>query len=874
MIYLAGTDFSHLTNEELINGIKALNLPDYIRSKAYGIDVRETLAQMTEMLMQLAYNQGMNTQQAQDFVYRINNKIDKGEVAMSDLTQEVKLAMTGGSVAVVGEDAVGTVNIIDGAVTSDKVKGYIEADKLIGVSENTYSTANLFDKTKITKGGYFNSSGVFVSNSKYAYSDYIPVINTVYRKSNTNSAVYYDSEKQFVSGHTGGNTLDIKSSNISYVVLNLEIQEADTFMFSEENKWASEYVPFRTYSINPDIFDMDVKVSSKHSNNLFDKTKITKGGYFRSDGTFVSNKNYAYSDYIPVDRFIEYTKTDNGSATYYDENREYVVGHSGGTDVYVSNLRVKYIVLNIPIAMVDYYQFSEKSKWSDTYAPYETKGYKLGDRWSIAGESIDGVANVGDSQNPKYEFDERWLPDGISVEKRPSVNLFNKDDVTEGYYNTLNEFVDDSRYVMSNYIEIDRGFTYRKTNSGTILYFDKDFNFINGYIVQEQRVSNSKIAYAKISVQKSLLDTYMFTKLGDWSEEYIPYAIDYHTFDETKWGVGGWKQEVKPLITSATTPPIKLDLEDWSGYEQPYHPSVLYLPNGFGGHKYWMSQTPFPLGASPSQDRWECPVVYHSDNGYDWQVVPNANPLDDLTEDDIVNGNYLSDAHLVYRSDLNRLECWYRKTVFLDNNNRATNIFRKVSTDGFNWSEREEVVPAMGSHGVNFWRSHSVLWDNTKKVYRVWKQTDTEINYVEVDSNTMSLSGQTPIKLDYDYPHWHIDVNYFNNAYHLIIYSMTLDELAYYQSTDGINFKFVKTLMSTKDSHPLYSSGLYRACSILDHEGKIRVYTSSTSALNKQNIFVVTSDSFEEIQPVEKLKANMIVFSDGKTLEDTMRTLV
>ena len=118
---MAGTDFSHLTTDELIKGIKALDLPDYIRSKAYGIDVRETLAQMTEMIMQLAYNQGMNPQQAQEFVHRINNKINKGEVAMSDLAQEVKEALTGGAVAVVGVDAVGTENIKDKSVGLNKI---------------------------------------------------------------------------------------------------------------------------------------------------------------------------------------------------------------------------------------------------------------------------------------------------------------------------------------------------------------------------------------------------------------------------------------------------------------------------------------------------------------------------------------------------------------------------------------------------------------------------------------------------------------------------------------------------------------------------------------------------------------------------------
>ena len=80
---MAGTDFSHLTNDELIQGIKILKLPEYIRSKAYGVDVRETLAQMTEMLMQLAYNQGMDIEQAQEWarqIAKIDGKADQSFV--------------------------------------------------------------------------------------------------------------------------------------------------------------------------------------------------------------------------------------------------------------------------------------------------------------------------------------------------------------------------------------------------------------------------------------------------------------------------------------------------------------------------------------------------------------------------------------------------------------------------------------------------------------------------------------------------------------------------------------------------------------------------------------------------------------------------
>ena len=145
-MYLAGTDFSHLTDEELLNGIKALNIPDYIRTKSYGVDVRETLAQMTEMLMQLAYNQGMSPQQAKEWVSQLNNKITKGRVTMSDLSQEIKEAFTGGAVAVVGVDSVGTENVKSNAITQPKLADtYTQNGQILDGSLSNYTRSGSYE---------------------------------------------------------------------------------------------------------------------------------------------------------------------------------------------------------------------------------------------------------------------------------------------------------------------------------------------------------------------------------------------------------------------------------------------------------------------------------------------------------------------------------------------------------------------------------------------------------------------------------------------------------------------------------------------------------------------------------------------------------
>ena len=134
---MAGTDFSHLTNDELIKGIQALKLPDYIRSKAYGVDVRETLAQMTEMLMQLAYNQGMSPQQAKEWVSQLNNKIDKGNLSVADINKNLgKLDQTFMTdeflQQMVGNTPVNAVPA-DGSITNKKL-----ADKSVDESKVTF----------------------------------------------------------------------------------------------------------------------------------------------------------------------------------------------------------------------------------------------------------------------------------------------------------------------------------------------------------------------------------------------------------------------------------------------------------------------------------------------------------------------------------------------------------------------------------------------------------------------------------------------------------------------------------------------------------------------------------------------------------------
>lgn len=331
------------------------------------------------------------------------------------------------------------------------------------------------------------------------------------------------------------------------------------------------------------------------------------------------------------------------------------------------------------------------------------------------------------------------------------------------------------------------------------------------------------------------------------------------------------KASEKDVFLSNYTPAIELHLTDFSGYNQPYHPSVIDISGGFAGYDYWMVQSPFPVGAIPYRDRWECPVVHKSHDGVNWINV--ADPLDDLTPEEIARGDYFSDPHMTYREDLGRIEVWYRLTRNAGST-LPTKMLRKWTTDGENWSEREELIPEKLHTASDFVRSQSVRWDSGINRYRMWYQNNYGIYYNEsLDGKTWDWGNQ--IKLNLDIPHdtWHIDVSKYRGQHHLLSYSMKDNDIRYYVSDNNIDYRFVRTLLSTNEGHPLWEKGLYRAVSLEDRDGKVRVYFSATNHDNKTRIGLIVADSIEDMQPLKRIPSENVLLNDGVNLQNTINQL-
>lgn len=76
---MAERDFTRLTTEELINGIRTLKLPGYLRSKYHGKDVRESMAQLAEMTIQLGINLGLSPDEALSWSRKLQESVSQTE---------------------------------------------------------------------------------------------------------------------------------------------------------------------------------------------------------------------------------------------------------------------------------------------------------------------------------------------------------------------------------------------------------------------------------------------------------------------------------------------------------------------------------------------------------------------------------------------------------------------------------------------------------------------------------------------------------------------------------------------------------------------------------------------------------------------------
>ena len=201
-------------------------------------------------------------------VKQIEGKIDKGNVTLNDLTQEVKLAMTGGSVAILGEESVGTENVKNYAITKEKTDFILNAGNSVIMDENTPTESGHLDQY----------TGEFTSSNQATTIPVTLKANTAYKlvyHATTGKGIEQTFPRMVMIYDMSGNFIERLATpeqveNIIYPVdrqirvnYNLELADGDGVIHD-----------FRLYELNPSLenqpkLDSSIKILTE---SLVDKS--------------------------------------------------------------------------------------------------------------------------------------------------------------------------------------------------------------------------------------------------------------------------------------------------------------------------------------------------------------------------------------------------------------------------------------------------------------------------------------------------------------------------------------------------------------------------------------------------------------------------
>lgn len=223
---------------------------------------------------------------------QLEHKVNKNHVwNMANMGQDIKEAMTGGSVAVVGVDSVLNENIVDRQISYNKTD-FIE----VGI--------NTFNKNTISNIGWWVSiaNGLPESNeytTTLHYSNYIPVMEDDKYTPNHNlhSYCFYNSKKEFISGSRTTGTITIPKK-ARYIRLNVYDKDIDTLQFQK----GTEVVGLYPYELIIKDLDISRKFNESEGNineipNINKKVNMIERSLNKS---FNTNKNVEGSEFKPT----------------------------------------------------------------------------------------------------------------------------------------------------------------------------------------------------------------------------------------------------------------------------------------------------------------------------------------------------------------------------------------------------------------------------------------------------------------------------------------------------------------------------------------------------------------------------------------------
>lgn len=250
------------------------------------------------------------------------------------------------------------------------------------------------------------------------------------------------------------------------------------------------------------------------------------------------------------------------------------------------------------------------------------------------------------------------------------------------------------------------------------------------------------------------------------------------------------------------------------------HPSIIDFKTPWNGHRYWLAATPYYHHSGLLEN----PCLYASDDGYTWVVPENiTNPLSEAG----VN-TFNSDVELCYNDTSDELYIYWRYT------NSTATTYKLKTFDGETVSN-EQVLFSMPDDGVTCDSDKSMSILRVDGVYHWWAMNeDSSSDYVYRNStNGINWSESAEFIPDNptSLPVWHLDVQYINSEYVMLMFSG--DDLFLASSPNLVDdwIIYPTPILKARSTSGTWDSLLYKSTFCYDETtGKFRMWYGGLDA--------------------------------------------
>jgi lysophospholipase L1-like esterase len=357
--------------------------------------------------------------------------------SMVNMGQDIKEAMTGGSVAVVGVNAVLSKNIVNKQVTPEKTNFIKKSLNLFNKNDSRNVTGKMiiYDGSSIdfSEGTISHPIDIISNTVVTGYFDYTTYGGSALAYFFDANDTYLTSIAPVFNGEVGTITVP-NNPNITYMKFNVKNPKLHTVMLSVGNTYPNDYVPYSLQLADDFILNESQKNSIiLETNNIGDyqvtarKTDFlepTKNLFNKSDVRNMSGKMINYDASVidlsdsSISHPIEISPNDvitgyfnnsyyggSGVAFLYDEDDTYIAQvapvNNGeiGTVTIPNNPAIAYMKFNFVTAIADSIMIVKDSAYPDTYIPYT---YQLSNDILLNESHIDQLRANFDIHSPLY----------------------------------------------------------------------------------------------------------------------------------------------------------------------------------------------------------------------------------------------------------------------------------------------------------------------------------------------------------------------------------------------------------------------------------------------------------------------------------------